>query len=678
MKRLNLGYEEGRTITPNVSTATEQPRIDIDVHLDLVNVSASTKALLADPLSAGLARVLTIDSNDVLGQFDQDRLDRLRESHGASATEEELLESLEFCRFGTDDSPPSIDTGLHAFVAGGHIRHSHPVSILAMATAVDGQSLTKECLGDEFTWIPWRRPGLRLGLDLADAQSDHPDAVGAVLEGHGLLVWGETGEEALHRQDAAIQRAEAFVAERLRPSPFGRLVHSRMSGSEPERRRRAAWLAPVLRGLVSTDRPMVAHFTDSDRLLDFIGSSEGPRLADLGTPYPEHVSMTKPFPLFLDSQVDDPVGDVVARARRLHGDFRERYQHFYKRYPRPESPVMRSCDPTVVLVPGVGMFTFGEDKRAARRTGEVYCSAIQVMAGAESLSAFAPAAEAEVFQVEHGPFEESRLQRMPKRKPLTGRIALVTGAASGIGKATAERLAAEGASVVVADRNMEGAEAVASQLGPDVAIWTGTDITDEEAVQELMTTASISFGGLDLVVNNAGLSISKPLLETDLSDWDVQHDVMARGSFLVSKEAARVMISQGMGGDIVYIVSKNGVFAGPNNVAYASAKADQAHQVRLLAAELGEHGIRVNGVNPDAVVRGSGIFASGWGAERAAIYGVEEEDLGRFYAQRTLLKREVLPEHVAAAVFTLTAGDLSWTTGTHIPVDGGMAAAFLR
>jgi NAD(P)-dependent dehydrogenase (short-subunit alcohol dehydrogenase family) len=311
--------------------------------------------------------------------------------------------------------------------------------------------------------------------------------------------------------------------------------------------------------------------------------------------------------------------------------------------------------------------------------GEFYVNAINVMRGAEAVSTYAPIDESEKFRIEYWSLEESKLQRMPKPKALAGRVALVTGAGSGIGKAIAERLAAEGACVVVADLDAANAQAVAEGIGgSDRAVAVTADVTDADAVQAAVDAAALAFGGVDLVVNNAGLSISKPLLDTTERDWDLQHDVMAKGSFLVSKAAAKAMVEQGMGGDLVYISSKNSVFAGPNNVAYGAAKADQAHQVRLLAAELGEHGIRVNGVNPDGVVRGSGIFAKGWGAQRAAVYGVEEKDLGAFYAQRTILKREVLPEHVAAAVFALTGGDLTHTTGLHIPVDAGVAAGFLR
>ena len=340
---------------------------------------------------------------------------------------------------------------------------------------------------------------------------------------------------------------------------------------------------------------------------------------------------------------------------------------------------MRGADPAIVLVPGVGMFSFGANKQTARVAGEFYVNAINVMRGAEAISTYAPIDEAEKFAIEYWLLEEAKLQRMPKPKPLATRVAFVTGAGSGIGKAIAERLAAEGACVVVSDLNAESAATVAAGIGStDVAVSVASDVSDEDAVAAAFRAAALAFCGVDLVVNNAGLSISKPLLETTVRDWDLQHDAMAKGSFLVSREAARIMKAQAMGGDIIYISSKNSVFAGPNNVAYSATKADQAHQVRLLAAELGGDQIRVNGINPDGVVRGSGIFAAGWGAQRAAVYGVDEDKLGEYYAQRTLLKREVLPEHVADAVFVLTGGELSRTTGLHIPVDSGVAAGFLR
>jgi rhamnulose-1-phosphate aldolase/alcohol dehydrogenase len=423
----------------------------------------------------------------------------------------------------------------------------------------------------------------------------------------------------------------------------------------------------------------VGHYTDSDVVLDFVARAEHPRLAALGTSCPDHFLRTKVRPMVLDLPPTAPLEDVVARLRELHEAYRADYAAYYERYATPDSPGMRGADPAIVLVPGVGMFSYGKDKQTARVAGEFYVNAINVMRGAEAVSTYSPIDESEKFRIEYWALEEAKLQRMPQPKPLATRIALVTGAGSGIGKAIAERLAAEGACVVVSDLNAESAAEVATGIGgTDVAVSVALDVSNAEQVSAAVDAAVLAFGGLDLVVNNAGLSISKSLLETTERDWDLQHDVMAKGSFLVSRRAAQTLIDQNMGGDIVYICSKNSLFAGPNNVAYGAAKADQAHQVRLLAAELGQYGIRVNGVNPDGVVRGSGIFAGGWGAQRAAVYGVPEEELGKYYASRTLLKREVLPENIANAVFVLTGGELSHTTGLHIPVDAGVAAAFLR
>ncbi len=383
--------------------------------------------------------------------------------------------------------------------------------------------------------------------------------------------------------------------------------------------------------------------------------------------------------MLLDLPSAAPTDQCITRLGELHQSYRNDYRSYYETYADSDSPPMRGADPLVVLVPGVGMFSYGRNKQTARVAAEFYLNAINVMRGAEALSRYQPISDREKFRIEYWALEEAKLQRMPKPKSHASRIAFVTGAASGIGKAIAKRLADDGACVVIADLDPDRAAAVAAEIGDaDVAIGIGADVSNAAAVAAAIDEAVLAFGGVDLVVNNAGLSLSKTLLETTENDWDVQHDVMAKGSFLVSKAAAAVMIDQAMGGDIVYVASKNSVFAGPNNIAYSSAKADQAHQVRLLAVELGEHGIRVNGVNPDGVVRGSGIFATGWGAQRAKTYGISEDELGSFYAQRTILKREVLPEHVAAAVSVLTGGDLILTTGLHIPVDSGVAAAFLR
>ncbi len=610
------------------------------------------------------------------------RLDRLRalvDVYPGVEREDEMVAAFDYCLFGTGGAAPSIDTAMHGLVDAAHVDHLHPDAGIAIATAADGEALTKAIFGDRVIWVPWRRPGFQLGLDIAAVKRENPLAIGVILGGHGITAWGDTSEECEANSLEMIRLAQAYLDEHGKAEPFGPVV----SGYEPlpdeERRARAAALAPVLRGLASTDRPQIGHYTDTDVVLDFVSRERHPDLAALGTSCPDHFLRTKVRPMVLDLPPSTPLDETIARLRELHVQYREEYTAYYDRNAEPDSPPIRGADPAIVLIPGVGMFSFGKDKQTARVAGEFYVNAINVMRGAEAVSTYAPIDEREKFRIEYWTLEEAKLQRMPKPKPLATRIALVTGAASGIGKATAERLAAEGACVVVADLDAEKASATAAELGnADVAVGVGADVSDEDAVRKAMEAAVLAFGGLDLVVNNAGLSISKPLLETTARDWDLQHDVMAKGSFLVSREAARVMQAQGMGGDIVYISSKNAVFAGPNNVAYGATKADQAHQVRLLAAELGDLGIRVNGINPDGVVRGSGIFSSGWGAQRAAVYGVPEDELGAFYAQRTLLKQEVLPEHVANAVFVLTSGELSRTTGLHIPVDAGVAAGFLR
>jgi rhamnulose-1-phosphate aldolase/alcohol dehydrogenase len=650
--------------------------------------NTSAKGSDTDPVTGGDVELLWVKgSGGDLGTLTEaglavlrlDRLRALRDVYPGVEREDEMVAAFDYCLHGKGGAAPSIDTAMHGLVDAPHVDHLHPDSGIALACAADGEKLTAECFGDTVAWVPWRRPGFQLGLDIAAIKAASPQAIGVILGGHGITAWGDSAEECERNSLHIIRTAEAFLAEKGRAEPFGPVLEGYGPLPEGERRARAAALAPYVRAIASQDRPQVGHFADPDVVLDFTARVEHPRLAALGTSCPDHFLRTKVRPLVLDLPPTAPLEEAVARLGELHTAYREEYAAYYARHAEPGSPAMRGADPAIVLVPGVGMFSFGKDKQTARVAGEFYVNAINVMRGAEAVSSYAPIEESEKFRIEYWALEEAKLQRMPKPKPLATRVALVTGGGSGIGKAIAHRLAAEGACVVVADLNGENAAAVAEELGgPDKAVAVTVDVTSEEQIAAAFEAAALAFGGVDLVVNNAGISISKPLLETSAKDWDLQHDIMARGSFLVSREAARTMIAQRLGGDIVYIASKNAVFAGPNNIAYSATKADQAHQVRLLAAELGEHGIRVNGVNPDGVVRGSGIFAGGWGAQRAATYGIEEEKLGEFYAQRTILKREVLPEHVANAVFALTGGELTHTTGLHVPVDAGVAAAFLR
>ncbi|WP_344659720.1 bifunctional aldolase/short-chain dehydrogenase [Catenulispora subtropica] len=650
--------------------------------------NTSAKGTGRDPVTGGEVELMWVkgsggDLGTLTGQgLAVLRLDRLRALAGVYPGvdhEDEMVAAFDFCLHGRGGAAPSIDTAMHGLLDAAHVDHLHPDSGIALACAADGEKLTGECFGDAVVWVPWRRPGFQLGLDIAAVRKANPQAIGCILGGHGITAWGATSEECEANSLRIIRTAQSFLDEHGRPEPFGPVLEGHRPLPEPERRARAAALAPHLRAIASADAPQVGHFTDDTVILDFLSRAEHPRLAALGTSCPDHFLRTKVRPLLLDLPATAPIEDVVARLADLHAAYREEYESYYVRHAGPDSPPMRGADPAIILIPGVGMFSYGRDKQTARVAGEFYVNAVNVMRGAEAVSSYAPIEESEKFRIEYWALEEAKLARMPKPKPLATRVALVTGAGSGIGKAIACRLAAEGACVVVADRDAASAQAVAEDLGgADKAIAVTVDVTSEDEIAAAFDAAMLAFGGVDLVVNNAGVSISKPLLETTAADWDTQHTIMARGSFLVSREAAGIMATQGMGGDIVYIVSKNAVFAGPNNIAYSATKADQAHQVRLLAAELGEYGIRVNGVNPDGVVRGSGIFAGGWGAQRAATYGVPEEKLGEFYAQRTILKREVLPEHVANAVFALVGGDLTHTTGLLVPVDAGVAAAFLR
>ncbi|MFH9212239.1 bifunctional aldolase/short-chain dehydrogenase [Streptomyces globisporus] len=650
--------------------------------------NASAKGVAPDPVTGDDVELMWVKGSggdlgtltaEGLAVLRLDRLRALRGVHEGEEREDEMVAAFDYCLHGKGAAAPSIDTAMHGLVDAPHVDHLHPDSGIALACAADGEKLTADCFGDTVAWVPWRRPGFQLGLDIAAVQAANPEAIGCVLGGHGITAWGATSEECEANALRIIRTAETFLAEQGRPEPFGPVIKGYEALPEADRRARAAALAPYVRALASRDHPQVGHFDDSDAVLDFLARAEHPRLAALGTSCPDHFLRTKVRPLVLDLPPTVELTEAICRLDELHTAYREEYAAYYTRHAEPGSPPMRGADPAIVLIPGVGMFSFGKDKQTARVAGEFYLNAINVMRGAEAVSSYAPIEESEKFRIEYWALEEAKLRRIPRPKALATRVALVTGAGSGIGKAIARRLVAEGACVVVADLDAASGAAVAEELGgPDRAVAVTADVTSEDQVAGAFAAAALAFGGVDLVVNNAGISISKPLAETTVRDWDLQHAVMARGSFLVAREAARVMRAQGLGGDLVYIASKNAVFAGPNNVAYSAAKADQAHQVRLLAAELGGDGIRVNGVNPDGVVRGSGIFAGGWGAQRAATYGIEEEKLGEFYAQRTLLRREVLPEHVANAVFALTGGELTHTTGLHIPVDAGVAGAFLR
>lgn len=650
------------------------------------NTSAKGKGL--DPVTGADINLLWVKgsggdlgtlSEEGLAVLQLDRVHQLKSVYPGLDREDQMVAAFEYCAHGKGGAAPSIDTAMHALVDAAHVDHLHPDSGIAIATAADGKALTAKIFGSKVAWVPWRRPGFQLGLDMAEIKEKNPDAVGCILGGHGITAWGDTSDECEKNSLWIINTAQKYIDQHGKSEPFGTLIKENQPLATKSRHERAAALAPLLRGLASTDKRMVGHYCDDPIVLDFLARAKHGSLAALGTSCPDHFLRTKVRPMVVDLPPSAPMDVVVARIKKLHQSYRANYAKYYEKFADADSPAMRGADPLVILVPGIGMFSYGPDKKTARVASEFYINAINVMRGAEALSSYKPISEREKFRIEYWALEEAKLQRLPKPKSHATKVAFVTGAASGIGKAIAHRLAADGAHVVIADVDEAKAKAVAAEIGStDVALGVAIDVRSEKAITSALSLAVRTFGGLDIVVNNAGVSLSKPLLETTEADWDFQHDIMAKGSFLVSRETARILMDQEMGGDVIYISSKNSVFAGPNNIAYSATKADQAHQVRLLAVELGEYGIRVNGINPDGVVRGSGIFAAGWGASRAKTYGVKEEDLGNFYAQRTILKKEVLPESIADAVSVLTGPDLTLTTGMHLPVDSGVAAAFLR
>jgi len=650
--------------------------------------NTSAKGFMTDPTSGDDVEVMWVKgSGGDLGTLEPSGLSTLRlemvrslkDVYSGVEQEDEMHQMLDYCVFGPPGAAPSIDTSMHGLIEEKHVDHLHPDSVIAIAAASDGEELTEKCFRGELAWVPWRRPGFELALEIGKLRQENPELRGVVMGGHGLTTWAETSEACEKASLEMILRAARFLQENGKAEPLGGMRDGYGPLDPDQRKVEAAALAPFIRGLASTDQTVTGRWFDDDLVVDFIGREAAPRVVPLGTSCPDHFIRTKVRPLLLDLPADTDIEEKQQRLSELHGEYRDEYAAYYDRYADDETPAMRGADPAIFLIPGVGMFSFGGDSQTARVAGEFYINAINVIRGAEAVSTYDPVPEEEKFKVEYWMLEELKLRRRPAPKPLTGKTALVTGAGSGIGRAIALRLREEGAVVAVVDIDKQSADSVASEIGNgDVAIALEADVTSDEAIAAAVAETVRHWGGVDIVVNNAGLSLSKSLLDTTETDWDLQHDVMAKGSFLMSKHAARAMIAQGTGGDILYIVSKNAIVAGPNNLAYGSAKASQAHQVRLLAAELGEHGIRVNGINPDGVVQGSGIFAGGWGAERAKVYGVPEEKLGEFYAGRTLLKKEVLPEHVANAVIALVDGDLSHTTGLLVPVDSGVVPAFLR
>ena len=606
-----------------------------------------------------------------------DRLLSLTNVYRGLEHEDEMVELFNHCIFDLSSKAPSIDTPLHGFLPFKHIDHLHPDAAIAIAASKDGEQITKDLFDGQIGWVGWQRPGFDLGLQLK-ACLDEAAARGVQLRGimlgsHGLFTWGDTSYECYLNTLEVIEKCAEYIESKT-ANVFG---GARMSSFSPEERiAKAASLAPVLRGFCSSHVQMVGHFSDDERVLQFINSNDLNRLAPLGTSCPDHFLRTKISPMVLGSDVS------VEALTPLFADYRQMYGSYYDSCKHANSPAMRDPNPVVILYPGVGMFTFAKDKQTARVAAEFYTNAINVMRGAEAISSYTSLPRQEAFNIEYWLLEEAKLQRMPKPKALSGRVAFVTGSGGGIGKAIAKKMAQEGACVILNDVNADRlAEAKAEFIvlfGKDVVSTVIADVTNQESIEEAMKQAALDFGGVDIIVNNAGISISKGILEHTQADWDKLYDILVKGQYLVSQAAIAVMRKQGLGGDIVNIVSKNAFVAGPNNVGYGSAKAAQAHMTRLLAAELGPDHIRVNTVNPDAVIADSNIWAGGWAEGRAKAYGITVAELPAYYAKRTLLNESILPDDIANACFAFVGGLLKKSTGNALNVDGGVAAGFLR
>ncbi|PSL34720.1 bifunctional aldolase/short-chain dehydrogenase [Chitinophaga ginsengisoli] len=656
--------------------------------------NTSCKVMAKDPLTGKQTEVMWVKgSGGDLGTLKRsglaalyvERLHSLENIYKGIEQEDEMVELFNHCIFDLSSKAPSIDTPLHGFLPFKHIDHLHPDAAIAIAAAKDGERITKELFGGTIGWVPWQRPGFDLGLQLRQCLRDNPGIRGIMLGSHGLFTWGDTAYESYMNTLEVIERCAAYLEEHYgKKGPvFGGV---RMTSPAPEiRRKQAAALAPVLRGLCSAHTRMVGHFTDDPRVLEFINSKDLDRLAPLGTSCPDHFLRTKISPLVLPLDPQASLDDAAAVKQQLaplFAAYRRMYTDYYNTCRHPNSPALRDPNPVVILYPGVGMFTFSKDKQTARVAAEFYTNAINVMKGAEAISEYTALPRQEAFDIEYWLLEEAKLQRMPKPKALSGRIALITGSAGGIGKAIARKFADEGACVVINDNDANRLQAAkdefSKQYGQDVFATAILDVTKGSDIKEAYDIASLAFGGVDMVVNCAGLSISKPLEAHTEKDWDLLYDVLVKGQFLVTQQGVEVMRKQDLGGDVINIVSKNALMSGPNNAGYGSAKAAQLHLSRLNAAELGTDGIRVNVVNPDAVIADSKIWEGDWAAGRAKAYGVSVEELPAYYAKRTLLNQVILPEDIANACFAVTGGLLSKSTGNVINVDGGVAAAFVR
>ena len=656
--------------------------------------NTSCKAMAKDPLTGQETEVMWVKgSGGDLGTLKAsglaalyvDRLRSLKNIYRGVEFEDEMVELFNHCIFDLASKAPSIDTPLHGFLPFAHIDHLHPDAAIAIAAAKDGKKITEELFNGQIGWVEWKKPGFELGLQLKACLDENPGIRGIMLGSHGLFTWGDTAYESYINTLEVIEKcAEYLEANYGKKGPVfgGQKIESL---PEADRKKQAAAIAPILRGFTSSQRNMIGHFTDDPRVLEFINSKDLDRLAPLGTSCPDHFLRTKISPLVLDLKPNEDLSDVQAIKDRLAPAFeayRKMYTEYYETCKHPNSPAIRDTNPVIILYPGVGLFSFSKDKQTTRVAAEFYTNAINVMKGAEAISEYTSLPRQEAFNIEYWLLEEAKLSRMPKPKALSGRIALITGSAGGIGKAIAKKFVAEGAVVILNDMNAERLETAGEEFkkefGKDSYATAVMDVTKEDQILAAMDTAALAFGGVDIIVNNAGLSISKTIGDHAEKDWDLLYDVLVKGQFFVTQAAVAVMKKQAIGGDVINIVSKNALVSGPNNAGYGSAKAAQLHLSRLNAAELGADKIRVNVVNPDAVISDSNIWAGGWAEGRAKAYGITVAELPAYYAKRTLLNEIILPDDIANACFAFTGGLLSKSTGNMLNVDGGVAMAFAR
>ena len=656
--------------------------------------NTSCKASAKDPITGQETEVMWIKGSggDIgtlkrsgLAALYVERLRSLKNVYRGMDHEDEMVDLFNHCIYDLSSKAPSIDTPLHGFLPFKHIDHLHPDAAIAIAAAKDGKKITQELFDGTIGWVEWQKPGFDLGLQLKQCLDENPGIRGIMLGSHGLFTWGDTAYESYMNTLEVIERCAQYLEEsygKKGPVFGGQKIQSL---DQENRKKQAAAIAPILRGFCSSERHMIGHFTDDPRVLEFINSNDLDRLAPLGTSCPDHFLRTKISPLVLDLSPDADLTDVAALKEKLTPVFeayRKMYGEYYATCKHENSPAIRDSNPVIILYPGVGMFSFSKDKQTTRVASEFYTNAINVMKGAEAISEYTSLPRQEAFNIEYWLLEEAKLQRMPKPKALSGKIALITGSAGGIGKAIAKKFVEEGAVVILNDMNTERLASAGEEFkqlyGKDSYATATLDVTNSSQIKEAMDIAALAFGGVDIVVNNAGLSISKSIGDHTEKDWDLLYDVLVKGQFFTTQAAVATMQKQGTGGDVINIVSKNALVSGPNNAGYGSAKAAQLHLSRLNAAELGADKIRVNVVNPDAVISDSNIWAGGWAEGRAKAYGVTVAELPAYYAKRTLLNEIILPDDIANACFAFAGGLLNKSTGNVLNVDGGVAMGFVR